>query len=154
MLQLPQSGEWILVRADILPEVYGKVIAVREALNAGRFSSVSEAVREFGISRSAYYKYKDAVAPYVGNHAETALMAVELTLQDCPGVLSALLSAFAKAGANIVTVNQQPPVDGRAQITLCAKTDGMSLPMDRFTKEITKIPGVQRINSIRRAETV
>lgn len=153
MHQLPQSGEWVLVRADILPEVYGKVIATREALAAGRCASVSEAVREFGISRSAYYKYKDAVTPYVGNHAEAALMTVELTLQDCPGVLSALLSAFAKTGANIVTVNQQPPSGGSAQITLCAKTDGMSMPMDKFTKEITKIPGVQRINSIRCAET-
>ena len=149
MHQLTQSGEWLAVRADVLPDVYRKVVAAQEGLASGRYTSVSEAVRGCGLSRSAYYKYKDAVAPHVLAQAESPLMTVELTLQDCPGVLSALLSCLAKAGANIVTVNQQPPNDGSAQIALCAKTEGLSLPLDKFIKEITKIPGVQRINSIR-----
>lgn len=149
MHQLPDSGEWILVRVDALPEVYHKVLMVDEALASGRCSSVSEAVRAVGLSRSAYYKYKDCVAPYVGKGA-AAYTVVDLVLQDSPGVLSGLLSAFAAAGANIATVNQRSPAGGRAYVSICAKTDRMLLPMDSFAAELSNIPGVQRISAIRR----
>ena len=149
MQSLTDSGEWILVRADILPEVYRKVIAVQEALASGRHSSVSKAVEAGGLSRSAFYKYKDAVAPYLGKAAATH-MTVELVLQDSPGVLSGLLAAFAEADANIVTVNQRSPADGSAYVSICAKTDAMTMPMDSFAAVLSNVPGVRRISSMRR----
>lgn len=146
------ATEWMLVRTNALSEVYRKVLDAKQALQAGRYTSVSEAVRAQNLSRSAYYKYKDAVAPYIGSDTPAAYMTVELVLQDCPGVLSGLLSAFARAGANIVTVNQQAPKAGSAAVSVCAKTEGMSLTMDAFAMELTNIAGVQRISSIRKAE--
>lgn len=143
------TDEWILVRADMLPEVYHRVLAAREDLSSGRIRSVSEAARLHGLSRSAYYKYRDAVTPYVGKSA-SATMTVELLLQDCPGVLSGVLAAFAKAGANILTVNQDSPDSGKAQATLCARTDTMSTPLDLFIEQIGRIPGVQHVISVRR----
>ena len=101
MDQKAHSDKWILVRAEVLPEVYHKVLEVSQALHTGRFASVSEAVRAAGISRSAYYKYKDSVAPHLGGKTDAVLMTVDLVLQDSPGVLSGLLSAFARVGANI-----------------------------------------------------
>lgn len=148
MNQIAQSGEWILVRADVLPEVYRKVLEVSDALRTGRFASVSEAVRAVGISRSAYYKYKDAVAPHLNSKTDAVFMTVDLVLQDSPGVLSGLLSAFARVGANIVTVNQRSPEDGSACVSICAKTDGMSRSLDKFTNELSHIPGVRRISAI------
>ncbi len=148
MDQMTRSGEWILVRADVLPEVYRKVLEVSTALATGRYASVSEAVRAVGISRSAYYKYKDTVSPYLNNKADAVFTTVELVLQDSPGVLSGLLSAFAKAGANIVTVNQQSPEDGSACVSICAKTDGMSQSMDKFANELSHVPGVRRVSAI------
>jgi chorismate mutase len=148
--QIPNSEDWILVRADALPEVFGKVLAVQTALSSGSCASVSEAVRQSGISRSAYYKYKDTVAPYIGGSVPNGYMTVDLILQDSPGVLSGLLSAFARVGANIVTVNQQPPSGGSAEVSICAKTESMSLPLDKFAMEVTHIPGVRRIRAIRR----
>ncbi len=140
----------MLVRSDALPEVYRKVLAVQTALASGRCASVSEAVRQSGLSRSAYYKYKDTVAPYIGGAVSAGYMTVDLILQDSPGVLSGLLTAFARAGANIVTVNQQPPVDGSAEVSICAKAETMSLSLDKFAMEVTHIPGVRRIRAIRR----
>lgn len=148
MSQIARTDEWVLVRADALPEVYGKVLEVSDALNSGRFTSVSEAVRAVGISRSAYYKYKDTVAPYLGSKTDSTFMTVDLVLQDSPGVLSGLLSAFAKVGANIVTVNQQSPEDGSACVSICAKTGGMSQSLDTFANELSHIPGVRRISAI------
>lgn len=148
MDQMARSGEWILVRADMLPEVYRKVLEVSSSLTSGRFASVSEAVRAVGISRSAYYKYKDTVAPYLGDKTEAVFMTVDLVLQDSPGVLSGLLSAFARVGANIVTVNQRSPEDGSACVSICAKTNGMSQSLDKFANELSHIPGVRRISAI------
>ena len=145
---MKQSNEWILVRADVLPEVYRKVLQVTEALAFGRCSSVSEAVRTVGLSRSAYYKYKDTVAPYLNDTADALFTTVELVLQDSPGVLSGLLSAFAKVGANIVTVNQRSPEDGSACVSICARTDGMSQSIDKFATTLSHIPGVQRVSAI------
>ncbi len=140
--------EWVLVRADVLPDVYRRVLAVEADLSSGRVTSVSKAVRLHGISRSAYYKYRGAVAPYVGR-ATPATMTVELLLQDCPGVLSCVLSAFAKAGANILTVNQDSPESGAARATVCARTDAMSTPIDLFVEQLGRIPGVRHIRLTR-----
>lgn len=143
-----QSDDWVLVRADALPDVYHRVLAVDADLSSGRITSVSEAVRLHGISRSAYYKYRGTVAPYVGKAAPTT-MTVELLLQDCPGVLSCVLSAFAKAGANILTVNQDSPESGAARATVCARTDAMSTPIDRFVEQLEHIAGVRHIRLTR-----
>lgn len=137
------------MRADALPEVYRKVLAAQNALATGTCASVSEAVRVHGISRSAFYKYKDAVAVYLGKAAST-FVTFELVLQDCPGVLSGLLLSFAKAGANIVTVNQKSPVSGSACVSICAQTDNMSVSLDMFADELGRVPGVQRIAALRR----
>ena len=144
------SENWVLVRADALPEVYRKVLQMKRELSAhGNTDSVSDAAKRYGISRSAYYKYKDAVRSYVGQDAADR-MTVRVLLQDCPGVLSGLLTACAKAGANVLTVNQQAPVDGFAAVSLCVQTEHLSLPPDGFAKLIRKVPGVQRVMDIQR----
>ncbi|MBR2338683.1 MAG: ACT domain-containing protein [Clostridia bacterium] len=146
------QGEWMLVREDVLPDIYGKVLRMKSELteNGGSFS-ISEAARRYGISRSAYYKYKDAVRPYAGQ-GSVSVMTVRVLLQDCPGVLSGLLSACARAGANVLTVNQQAPVSGCAAVTLCVQTERMTLPPELFAELIGKVPGVQRILDIKRHE--
>ena len=146
---MSDSNEWVLVRADALPEIFRLVLAAESDLSSGRAKSVSEAARLHGISRSAYYKYRGAVAPYVGKAATT--MTVALLLQDSPGVLSCVLSAFAKAGANILTVNQDSPDGGSAKVTLSARTDTMSSPIDTFVEQLGHVPGVRRLLSVDRA---
>ncbi len=146
-MQTP-TEEWVLVRADALPEIYRSVLAVEADLSSGRAASVSEAVRLHGISRSAYYKYRGTVAPYVGKTTPTT-MTVEFLLQDCPGVLSCVLSAFAKAGANILTVNQDSPKSGAARATVCARTDAMSTPIDLFVEQLGHIAGVHHLRLTR-----
>ena len=149
---MASHDDWILVRADLLPEVYHRVLAAKADLSSGRIRSVSEATRLHGLSRSAYYKYRDAVTPYVGK-STAATMTVELVLQDCPGVLSGVLSSFAGAGANILTVNQDAPNGGKARVVVCARTDTMSTPMDLFIEQLGHIPGVQYISSVQRQNT-
>lgn len=142
-----KNEEWVLVRADALPSVYTTVLQVKTDLAQHPLTSVSEAARRYGLSRSAYYKYKDAVKPYYGNSA-AAMMTVRVLLQDSPGVLSGLLSAFAKSGANVLTVDQQAPNGGCAAVTICIQADRLTLPADLFAEQIARVPGVQRVLEI------
>ena len=60
-------------------------------LETGEASNTSEAVKLAGISRSVYYKYKNAVFPYTKKETG-AIMTVQVVLIDKPGVLVNLLT--------------------------------------------------------------
>lgn len=58
------NTSYLLIDESVLPEVYQKVVRVNQLLETGEASNTSEAVKLAGISRSVYYKYKNAVFPY------------------------------------------------------------------------------------------
>ena len=68
------KGKYLIVDKAILPDYFEKVIEARTLLRDGKFQNVSEAVKEVGISRSTYYKYKDlrlgvgAFNPFTDNY--------------------------------------------------------------------------------------
>ena len=63
---------YFLVDLSILPSVYSGVIAAKNLLASGEAVSVSQAVKMAGISRSAYYKYKDKIFEYSEQGEDTA----------------------------------------------------------------------------------
>ena len=50
-----------LVDAQVLPEVFLKVVRAKELLASGEARSISAATRAVELSRSAFYKYKDCL---------------------------------------------------------------------------------------------
>ena len=50
-----------LVRSDILPESIRKTIEAKRLLERGEVTTAREAAQKVNLSRSAFYKYKDAV---------------------------------------------------------------------------------------------
>lgn len=67
-------------------------------LATGKAASVKEAAQLAGISRSAYYKYKDAIFEY-GTSASDEVATVKARLQDSAGVLSSFIGAISRVGA-------------------------------------------------------
>jgi len=134
----------MLVDAAALPEVYERVLAAKELLASGEAGTAAQAARQAGISRSAFYKYKDSVFPYDGGKAGK-LLTVHLQLRDHPGVLSSVLAAFAAAGTNILTVNQNIPAGGSATVSVAARIERIRVPADEFIKSLGELAGVQRI---------
>lgn len=63
------------------------------------------------ISRSAFYKYRDSIAPFQ-NLMAGRIITFQLVLLDQAGLLSGILSIFAACGANILTINQSIPTSG------------------------------------------
>ena len=138
------SGRLLLVDAAALPDVYGRVVDAKRLLASGQAATAAEAARRAGISRSAFYKYKAAVFPYDQDRGER-ILTVHLTLRDRPGVLSSVLTAFAGAGANILTVNQNIPAGGAASVSISARTDRLEMSADAFVRSLGEIPGVEGI---------
>ena len=134
-------SKYYLVQGDMLPEIFLKVEEAKELLQIGAAETVAEAVAQVGISRSAFYKYKDAISPFQdmkGGH----ILTFHVLLRDKPGVLSAVLGAFADCDANILTINQSIPVNGVADVTVSAETAGMRSDMDTFLRRLREASGV------------
>ena len=91
---------FLLVDADVLPDVFVKVLQAKELLASGAVSNISTAARQAGISRSAFYKYKDTV---FNADAGRETITVIATLLDKTGALQTLLSGISAAGASIVS---------------------------------------------------
>lgn len=141
------QAKFLLVSADALPEVFRRVVEAKQYLMSGAAANTSEAARMAGISRSAYYKYKDSVYPYQSKGA-SRLVTIHAVLEDRPGVLMALISSFYDAGANILTVNQNIPVMGAALVSISARVDTVKIPVDFLLDSLRKVDGVQTIENI------
>ena len=137
--------KYYLVNANILPEVFSKVITAKNLLASGEAASVSQAVRIAGISRSAYYKYKDAIFEYNTQESdETAT--INAKLKDNAGVLSALMSEIYKAGANVLSVNQSVPVNSVADVSITVRIAEMNISSDELVNSIKVIDGVTAVS--------
>lgn len=110
-------------------------------LQVGEAATVGEAARMVGISRSAFYKYKDAVQPFQDMKAGHIITFYAL-LKDNPGVLSNFLSIFANSGANILTINQTIPTNGCAGVTISAETSEMVEDLEAMMARISGAEGV------------
>ena len=134
-----------LVIADlsVLPTVYQKVINVKELLESGQAETVNEAAEIADVSRSAYYKYKDYVFPF---NQMQGILTLLIAVVDMKGVLSDMLGFISEAGCNILTINQNVPVNGVANITVTVQTENMRLSTDRLISGIQKVRGVRRVD--------
>ena len=139
----PLKPKYYLVEASALPEVFVKVTEAKSLLETGEARTVAEAVDRAGLSRSAFYKYKDAVQPFQNMKAGHIITLYAL-LRDNPGVLSNYLSIFAASGANILTINQTIPTNGCAGVTVSAETSDMTETMDEMISHLASAEGVLR----------
>ena len=126
---------------DALPDIYIKVAEAKRMLQVGEAKNVGEAARLMNISRSAFYKYKDAVQPFQDMKAGRIITFYAL-LKDNPGVLSNYLSIFANSGANILTINQTIPTNGCAGVTISAETSEMKEGLEEMMAGISGAFGV------------
>ncbi|MBP3654696.1 MAG: ACT domain-containing protein [Oscillospiraceae bacterium] len=136
-----EQPKFYLVQADMLPEIFLKVVHARELLTTGVAKTVSDAVAQVGISRSAFYKYKDSVMPF-RDMTQGRIFTFNTFLLDKQGVLSNVLGIFANVGANILTINQSIPSDGVAFVTISAKLDNADITPDELIVRMRTAEGV------------
>jgi len=139
--------KYYLVDADMLPEIFLKVADAKERLQTGEAATVADAVGQVGISRSAFYKYKDAIHPFQ-DLKRGHIITFSLLLRDRPGALSGVLGVFAECSANILTINQSIPVNGTANVTISAETSGMSVEMEAMIARLRSAVGVIKAEAL------
>lgn len=143
-MELPK---YYIVEATALPEVFLKVAQAKWLLETGEVGTVNEAARITGISRSAFYKYRDAIMPFQ-NLLNGRILTFSLVLRDVTGLLSNILSIFAQFGANILTINQTIPVNGCASVTVSAETTGVEQGAEPLLRALASMEGVLKAEII------
>lgn len=138
-----EKQKFVIADLSVLPPVYHKVLLAKEILESGKAETINEAAEMANVSRSAYYKYKDYVFPFNQMQGILTLLAVVL---DVKGVLSDIIAATSDAGCNILTINQNVPINGVANITVTVQTENMRMSTDELIGEIEKIKGVRKIS--------
>ncbi len=139
-----RNSQLIVAEADVLPEVFSKVIEVKKLIAQKGEKSSASACRRIGISRSAYYKYKDSVFPYEELFTRR-IVSLYLLLSDSPGVLSSVLAFLHGHDVNILTVNQSIPIDGAAAVNISLRLSGGSDDELKWLYSITELNGVLEV---------
>ena len=131
--------KYYIVESSALPEVFLKVAEAKRLLSTGEASTV--ATKAVGISRSAFYKYRDAVLPFQ-SMMTGRIITFQLLLHDEQGLLSEILGVFADAGANISTINSIVPTNGTAVVTISAETIDLTMTLEELMNRLSAIQGV------------
>ena len=133
--------KYLLVDMSILPEIYAKVVEANGYLQSGEATSASQAAKMAGISRSAYYKYKDKIFEY--NEQGDDVTAITAKLIDNAGVLSSVMNELYLAGANILAVNQSIPVNNIADVSITVRLSQTDVSTEDLISKIKNIGGVK-----------
>lgn len=133
--------KYYIIESSALPEVFLKVAEAKRLLSTGEVTTVNEAAKRTGISRSAFYKYRDAIMPFQ-NMMKGRIITFQLMLHDEPGVLSALLMVYAKREANVLTINSIIPTNGYALVTISAELTNVEISLEELLNELGSAPGV------------
>ena len=136
--------QYLIIHKSILPEYYEKVIEARRLIETGKTRDVSQAVKEVGISRSTYYKYKDFILePTEISGGRKAVLSMMLNHEQ--GILSALLQCISEARANVLTITQSLPIRDRASVTISLDVSEVDGSMEDFVAKLAGVPGVEQV---------
>lgn len=139
--------DYLIVHKSVLPDYFSDVINVKHLLESGKVKNVSQAVKEIGISRSTYYKYKDYIMePSNSVGGRNAVLSMLLTHET--GVLSHVLSCISKAGASVLTITQSLPVHGKASVTISIDISSMDSELSDLLHEIENTDGAEKAKLI------
>lgn len=137
--------QFVLVRDDILPDAMKKTLKVKELLERGKMTSISEAVESVDLSRSAFYKYRDRIFPF--HHiVKEQLITLFFHLEDRAGALSKLLSVVAESGCNVLTIHQTIPLLGKANVTLSLDIQHMQDSVNDLLGNLSRLDFVEKVH--------
>ncbi|MER3127124.1 ACT domain-containing protein [Bacillus pumilus] len=133
-----------LVREDVLPDAMRKTLEVKKLLDRKKADSVADAVQQADLSRSAFYKYRDAVFPFY-TMVKEQIITLFFHLEDRSGALSRLLQFVADSGCNVLSIHQTIPLQGRANVTLSISTAGMADDINTVMNQLRKLEFVEKV---------
>ncbi|MFC5713544.1 ACT domain-containing protein [Thalassorhabdus alkalitolerans] len=131
----------------MLTEAMQKTLDAKALLESGKETKVGDAVTRVDLSRSAFYKYRDAIFPF-HTMIKEKIITLSIHLEDRSGSLSELLGVVAQANSNVLTINQTIPLQGRANVTLTIDTAAISMELRQLVSKIKEIEAVVSVEII------
>lgn len=144
---MDNKSNYFIVDKRVLPDVFIKVIEAKSILEKKKVKTVQEAIDYVGISRSAFYKYRDYIFPFYEN-TKGKTITMYLQLEDISGLLSNVLNIIADEGANILTINQNIPLNGLANVSITVETGKMKSDIKNL------IDILENLNHIKKVEII
>ncbi len=141
------TKKFFIVSEDIIPDVFIKVIEAKNLINSNLVSSITEAVNKVGLSRSTYYKYCDHVF-LLENGALGNKSTINLILKHESGVLSKILDTISDHNGNILTITQNPPESGFANVSIHFDISNLDNSYNALLESIKKLSGVEQLTLI------
>ena len=139
-----KETNYYVIKKKAVPEVLLKVLEVQKLLDSKKAVSVLEATEKVGISRSSYYKYKDDIFPfYAGKKGRSITFVIEV--DDQPGVMASILNIFALYKANILTIHQSIPINGKGLLTVSVDIE---TDVSAMIQDVEKIEDVSYVKII------
>jgi len=142
-----KTKKYYLVNQEILPEAILKTAIVKDLLAKGEVFTVNEAVDRVGISRSAFYKYRDGIFPF-NEASKDKLITVSLILEHKAGVLSNVLNTVARLKGNILTINQGIPLQNIANATISIDTGEIKDDIEVLVTKLNNLQGVKKVEIV------
>lgn len=136
--------QFYLVDLQILPTAIKKTIRAKEMLKNGEADTINAAVVKTGISRSAYYKYKDHVAPALDDAAGD-VVTLFLIMQNDPAITSKLFRRLGREKIEIITMNKGIPVKKLTTMTLSIRVSEMQISLQELIGSLQQIKGIKKV---------
>lgn len=140
------SREFYLVDFQILSEAIKKTIRTKQLLKEGTVLTINEAVKRTGISRSAYYKYKDHVAPAV----DEKVYSLVITVAEDIAISSRIIRKIAKGKNQIITIHRSLPVNKFTMLNVVFESLELKSSVIKLIDVIKNMKGVKKVDLIGR----
>lgn len=140
--------KFYLIREDVLPESVVKTLKVKDALKNNPELSIYDAVKQFNLSRSAFYKYRETIFPVdekMLDHREFTLI---LYVNDIVGMLAQVLNTISRLQLSVLTIHQSVPMEDKAKITLSLNAQSSYLSIDDVVNTLREIEHVSKVELI------
>lgn len=138
------KDKYLVIDKNILPEVYLKVVKAKDLLKAGQAKGISDAVKQVGISRSAYYKYHQYVFEFTSDE-RTRKVTISFIVANEKGVLSSVLNTLANHNANVLTIHQGVPINELASVNITFDITNIDATLDELIAEVKGCNGVSKV---------
>lgn len=139
-----ESKQFYLVDFSILPSAIKKTIRAKELLKNGEAETINAAVQQTGISRSAYYKYKDHVAPA---HADSmdGTFTLFVVMQNDSSVGNKILRRLGRENIEILTMNRGLPVRRLTTMSISIHMTDMQISLQDIIEDVQSVKGVKHV---------
>ena len=144
-----EESKYYIVREKAIPDILIKVIESKNLLNYDKNMSISEAVERLGISRSSFYKYKDDIFLF-NDTSRGRTITLAMQILDKRGLLSEILSLVSLNYANILTIHQSLPLNGKASISLTVEIAKDRGDLAKLLEDLDKKEGIIDVKTLAR----